>query len=138
MLRFVITIPRFLLMIPLGGCSEAGLRRDSSAAGRRIAPYTAHQTVLRVGRRLFIDLANCWGRINPSSKPSCSLSLRDFPSKEFLQSQNHFERMLTISFSGLHSPISALLSRGLFFPLLHRPPYKAPMPFSIRAFRCFP
>ena len=34
MMRFIITDPRLLLMIPLAGYSEVGLRRDSSSAGR--------------------------------------------------------------------------------------------------------
>jgi hypothetical protein len=63
--------PRFLLMIALAECSEVGLRRDSSSAGRRFDPYTAHQTALRAPRRLFRrSLLHDRRRINATSRPS--------------------------------------------------------------------
>jgi hypothetical protein len=43
MMRFAITNPRLLVLIGLAECPEVGLRRDSSSAGRRFDPYTAHQ-----------------------------------------------------------------------------------------------
>ena len=43
---WTITNPRLLLLIGLAECPQVGLRRDSSSAGRRFDPYTAHETSL--------------------------------------------------------------------------------------------
>ncbi len=42
----ITNLPR-LLRILLAECPDVGLCRDSSSAGRRFDPYTAHQTALR-------------------------------------------------------------------------------------------
>jgi hypothetical protein len=43
MMICAITNPLSMLMIVLAECSQVGLRRDSSSAGRRFAPYMTHK-----------------------------------------------------------------------------------------------
>ena len=60
MMCCAITNLPLLLRIRRAECPEVGLRWDSSSAGRRFDPYTAHQMFQPLPSRRGVDVTPCY------------------------------------------------------------------------------